>query len=188
MTWFCLPLAHQQICTCLPALESDFHRGHASQIWFLSEAISSNVQFSPLAECAIMATIFGRVLSHKHVSTVEQVYGNAALDFWARHEWLNSILVTRRDSLSFNHPNVSVFADPMLVFAFMAVHATTIYLCEVAVPLGEMEQYRAAVAEYQGKALWAAREIARLSREQDQVGHFKVSYLARLLVGLRSIG
>ncbi|KAL8720572.1 MAG: hypothetical protein Q9225_002591 [Loekoesia sp. 1 TL-2023] len=171
-----LTLSEEVICTCLPSLETDFQNGHAAQIWFLSEAIASSSQFSPLAECAIMATICGRVLSHNHVSAVEQVYGNAALDFWVRHEWLNSILITRRDSLALNHPSVSAFADPMLIFAFMAVHATTIYLCEVAESLKEVEQYRATIIEYQNQALWAAREIARLSKEQEQVGHFKASY------------
>lgn len=123
-----------------------------------------------------MATICGRVLSHNHVATVEQVYGNAALDFWVRHEWLNGILIKQRDTFSLNHPSVSIFADPMLIFAFMAVHATTIYLCKVAEALREVGQYGASVTEYQNQALWAAREIARLSKEQDQAGHFKVSH------------
>lgn len=174
-----LTLSEEVICTCLPSLETDFQNGQIGQTWFLSEAIASGDQFSPLAECAIMATICGRVLSHNHVATVEQVYGNAAMDFWVRHEWLNSILIKQRDTFSLNHPSVSIFADPMLIFAFMAVHATTIYLCKVAEALREVGQYGTSVesptsvTEYQSQALWAAREIARLSKEQDQAGHFK---------------
>ncbi|KAL8907695.1 MAG: hypothetical protein Q9207_001264 [Kuettlingeria erythrocarpa] len=154
------------------ATEERRRNSHAAPMWFLSEAIASSNQFSPLAECAITATICGRVLSHNHVSSAEQIYGNAALDFWLRHEWLHGILVKRRDSLSFNYPSVSAFADPMLIFALMAVHATSIYLCEIAETSRHVEHYEATVVEYQNQALVAAREIARLSREQDQAHVF----------------
>ncbi|KAL8759484.1 MAG: hypothetical protein Q9184_003609 [Pyrenodesmia sp. 2 TL-2023] len=165
-------LTEEVICTGLPSLETDSQNSHAAPMWFLSEAIASSSRFSPLAECAITATICGRVLSHNHVSAVEQIYGNAALDFWVRHEWLHATLAKRRDSLLFNHSSVSAFADPMLLFAFMAVHATTIYLCEIAETSRHVEHYEATVVEYQNQALMAAREIARISKEQEQAHVF----------------
>ncbi|KAI9879284.1 MAG: hypothetical protein M1830_009014 [Pleopsidium flavum] len=173
-----LTLNEEVICTRLPALEADFQSGHPMQVCFLSEAIafSDHSLFSPLAECAILVTIYGRALSHNQVSTVEQVYGNASLDFWLRHEWLDSMLTKRMESFSLNYPTVSIFADPMLLFTFMVVQTTIIYLCKIMEPLGDTEQYKATVIEYQKRALWAAREIARLSKEHGHIGYFKASH------------
>ena len=173
-------MAHQhQICTRLPALETEFQSDQPMQVYFLSEAIASSNPslFSPLAECAILVTIYGRALSHNQVSTVEQVYGNAPLDFWLRHEWLDSMLTKRMKNFSLNYPTVSIFTDPMLLFTFMVGQITSLYLCKIMEALGESEQYKATVAEYQGRALWAAREIARLSKEHGHIGYFKASSL-----------
>ncbi|CAO1604841.1 MAG: hypothetical protein LQ349_000479 [Xanthoria aureola] len=161
-----------QICTCLPSLEIDHQDSHVAPMWFLSEAVTSSLSFSPLAECAITATLCGRVLAHDQVSAVEKMYGNAARDFWVRHEWLQGILKKRRDSLYVNHPRCSAFADPMLIFTSMTLHATTIYLCEIAETSNDVERHTETVIEYQNQALMAAREIARLSKEQDQAHVF----------------
>ena len=168
-----------QICTYLPSLEADFLNGKPTQVFFLSEAIASSeyVSFSPLAECAILVTICGRALSHKQISKVEQLCGNAAQDFWIRHDWLDNMLTKRMESFSLHHPTVSVHADPMLLFAFMVLQSAIIYLCKIMEPLEQDEQFKASRREYQDRALTAARAIARLSKEQGHIGYFKVRFI-----------
>jgi len=167
-----------QICTRLPSPELAFQGGHPIQLCFLSEAIASNdhALFSPLAECAILVTICGRAMSHSQVSKVEKAaYGNASLDFWLRHEWLDGMLNKRLDALTVTYPVVSAVADSMLLFAFMLAQTTVVYLANIIEGLGAGTQYQPAVAEYQKRAMRAATEIARLSKAHEQIGYIKVS-------------
>ena len=166
-----------QICTRLPSAEADFQRGQPTQVCFLSEAITSDntEQFSPLAECVILVTICGRALSHSQVSTIERIYGNEPLDFWQRHEWLDATLTKRTESLSLRYSAASGGGDPMLLFTLMVSQATVIYLCKILESLAwETDEYRDAVIKYQERAIWAGREIARLVRDYEGVGYFKV--------------
>lgn len=149
-------------------------------MFYLSEAIAStdNIYFSPLAECAILVTICSRAQSHKQASKVEQALGTASQDFWVRHDWLHCMLRQRMDSFMLNHPSSSIIEDPTLLFTFMGFQATMIFLCKIMEFLGPLEQFEAARRDYQDRALTAAKEIARCSRELDQIGYFKVSYIS----------
>jgi hypothetical protein len=148
-------------------LESEGQSDHFSKVCFLSEAITlhGHTSFSPLAECAIMLTTYGRALSHSQVSAGEQLYGNASFDFWSRHEWIDTMLTERTQSFSLNHPSVSVADDPMVIFTFMVLQTTIICLCKAIEPFGSLDLHKSVVAEYQMRALGAAREIARFSKD-----------------------
>jgi len=143
---------------------------------FLSEAIASNEHtlFSPLAECAILATICGRAMSHSQVSNVERAYGNASLDFWLRHEWIDGMLSKRLETLASNYPVVSAVADSMLLFAFLLAQTAVIYLADIIESLAPEQRCQPNVNEYQKRAMVAAREIARLSKAHEHIGFFKV--------------
>lgn len=166
----------RQICTRLPSPELAFQGGHPIQVSFLSEAIASNdhTLFSPLAECAILATICGRAMSHAQVSNVERAYGNASLDFWLRHEWLDNMLNKRLETLTSHYPVVSAVADSMLLFAFLVAQTAIIYLADVIESLAPEQRCQPNVIEYQKRAVAAAREIARLSKAHEHIGFFKV--------------
>lgn len=131
--------------------------------------------FSPLADCAILVTLYGRALSHAHVSTVEQALGNETDDFWLRHEWIDSILSQRIDSLSLNYSTSSIYADPMLLLTHMILQTTTLYLYKIMEPLVVHEHYVFRILEYQKRAMAAAQEIARIAKDHAHVGFFKVS-------------
>lgn len=154
----------------------------------LSEAIASCdcTLFSPLAECAILVTLYGRALSHYHVYTVEQFYGNTTQDFWARHEWINQNLKGRIEAFTLNYPTVSVFSDPMLLLTYMVLQTTTLYLYKIMEPLAIDESCVDMVLEYQKHAITAAREIARLTKEHAHIGYFKVRFLEAELFVLLS--
>ena len=84
------------------------------------------------------------------------------------------MLKRRLESFTKYHPSVSVFADPMLLFTFMTLQATIIFLCKIMEQLEQIDQFRSTQVEYRKRALTAAKEIARLSKEQGHSGYFKV--------------
>ncbi|KAK0746899.1 fungal-specific transcription factor domain-containing protein [Schizothecium vesticola] len=179
-----LTLIEEVICTRLPSPELAFQGGHPIQVSFLSEAIASNdhTLFSPLAECAILATICGRAMSHAQVSNVERAYGNASLDFWLRHEWLDSMLNKRLETLSSHYPVVSAVADSMLLFAFLVAQTAVIYLADVIESLAPEQRCQPNVSEYRNRAVAAAREIARLSKAHEHIGFFKAHIFLPLTI------
>lgn len=102
-------------------------------------------------------------------------YGNAFVDFWLRHEWLDDILHKRLNVLAVTYPVVSTVGDSMLLFAFMLAQATVIYLAGIVQRFGAESQYQPTIADYQKRAILAGQEIARLSKVHEQIGYIKVS-------------
>lgn len=170
--------ATRQICTRLPSPELAFQSGHPIPGCFLPEAIESGDHnfLSPLAECAVTVTICGRALSHSNVAGVERAFGNPSLDFWIRHEWVDGILTRTVNSISLNAPVVSAMADPMMFFAIMVAHATTILMCQIAETSAMDDQSRTKVSEYQLRAMQSAQEIARMAKAHEHIGYFKVRH------------
>ena len=124
-----------------------------------------------------MVTLYGRSLSHYHISKVEQIYGNVTENFWPRHEWINNLLTQRLESFPLSYPALSILADPMLLFAFMVMHSSVLCLYKSMEPLAQMEQSKARVFEYQARAIAAARDISHLAKAHTTISYFKVSYL-----------
>ncbi|KAK4142516.1 fungal-specific transcription factor domain-containing protein [Dichotomopilus funicola] len=181
-----LTLAEEVVCTRLPSPELAFQSGHPIPGCFLPEAIASGEHnfLSPLAEAAIVVTVCARPLAHSQAADVERALGNQSLDFWLRHEWLDSMLTRTLDSLSINTPVVSAMADPMVFFAFMIAHATTISLCQIAESTGIDGNCRPTLVEYQNRAMRAAREIARMTKAHEHIGYFKAHIFMPLAVSL----
>ncbi|SPQ24014.1 67ef6a81-3eb4-492e-b855-d8b226126aef [Thermothielavioides terrestris] len=181
-----LTLTEEVVCTRLPSPELAFQSGQPIPGCFLSEAIASGDHnfLSPLAEAVLLVTICGRALSHAQVSSVEQAFGSPSLDFWLRHEWLDSMLMRSLDCLTVNTSVVSAMVDPMLLFAFTMAHATTIFMCQIAQASGMDGHSRAATVEYQHRATRAAREIAGLAKAHERIGFFKAHTFLPLAVFL----
>ncbi|KAK3950548.1 fungal-specific transcription factor domain-containing protein [Pseudoneurospora amorphoporcata] len=190
-----LTLMEEVICTHLPSPELSFQSGQPIQMCFLSEAMASGDHlhglFSPLAESVVLATVCGRTLSHTQVANVERTYNGSTMsaDSWIRHEWLAAMVNKRLDSLVQSYPVVSAAADPMLFFAFMLAHTTTINLCKVVEAggghsQGSNGQWDPAVFEYQKRALRAAREIATLTKAHEHLGYFKAHIFLPVSISL----
>ncbi|KAH8879031.1 hypothetical protein GQ53DRAFT_856499 [Thozetella sp. PMI_491] len=175
-----LPLAlnEEMICTRLPTSEADFERmegGIPQQTYFLSESLSQHAlaSFSPLAETAILITLYGRGLAHSRMSSNERLYGCATQDFWSRHEWIDSLLRQRIDSFALTHPSLTVFVDPGVLLSYMIMQATTLYLYKIMEPLLSNGQFADRVTNYRRRAMAAAREISRLTKEYMHISYFK---------------
>ncbi|KAK3991081.1 pyrimidine pathway regulatory protein 1 [Cladorrhinum sp. PSN332] len=173
----CCPLtfAEETIYTRLPSHEISFQSGQPIPSCFLSEAIASadHTVLPPLAESAILANVCGRALSHARSSRVDRAYSAASVEFWARHNWVESMLTRIVDGLNTNSPVTAVLTDPMILFTLMMAHSTTIYMCQVVESLGMESQYQLTVMEYQARSMNAAREIARHTKAHEHMGYFK---------------
>ncbi|EAQ88533.1 hypothetical protein CHGG_05152 [Chaetomium globosum CBS 148.51] len=171
-----LTLTEEVICTRLPSPELAFQSGHPIPGCFLPEALASGDHnfISPFAGSVMVISICGRALSHGQASGVERAFGTASLDFWLRHEWLDGMLGRTLESLTMNSPVASAMADPMVFFAFMMAHATTIFMCQIAEASGIDSHCRPTVADCQGRATQAAREIARMAKAHEHIGYFKL--------------
>ena len=144
---------------------------------FLSEAMlsSDHSLLSPLAECAILATISGRVLSHSQASNLQCAYGSSTMDFWLRHEWLDAMVSKSLESLSTKYPVISAVGDPMHFFALMLAQVSIITLCQVVEACGtDSQDELSTVCNSQRRAAQAAQDIAVLSRAHEHIGYFKV--------------
>ncbi|KAL3426669.1 transcriptional regulatory protein [Phlyctema vagabunda] len=175
-----LTLNEQVIATRLPAPEEEFQSCEYVQMGFLSEAMTSIDQIgsSSFTESIILATICGRALAHRHQSAIEHVYNEMPpqhLQFWDRHEWLDTMLKTRSEMLLLKYPAVGRNVDCLLLFTKMMVHAIVLYLCKVIESTQfQTEEHKTAIAEFKQRALDAAQEIVTLSKSLSHLSFFKV--------------
>lgn len=181
-----LTLNEDSVFTRLPCPDADIQSGLIRQESFLLEAMSSADprHYSPLAECAILVTIYGRTLSHKQATALGSMYSSTPLDVCARHDWLDGILTRRLNSLEVNYPSTSLTLDPMIVFSYMIAYSAIIYMCGSIETMSRNEQNRALVWQFQERGLWAAQEITRLASEHQHLGCFKAHTFMPLAIYL----
>ena len=85
------------------------------------------------------------------------------------------MLMQRQDSFALNYLGVAVFPDPMLLLSHMVLQTTTIYLYKVIESVMADKESDPRIIEYQKRAISAAQEIARLTKEHVHMSCFKVS-------------
>ncbi|KAK6953535.1 hypothetical protein Daesc_005840 [Daldinia eschscholtzii] len=181
-----MTLSEEVVFTRLPCPDEDFQRGLVPQEPFLAEAMASADMrsYAPLAECVILITICSRALSHKQIYTIESLYSNIPLDFSSRHDWLDSMLTRRLNSLQVNYPTLTVAGTPMIVYSYMVAYSAIIYLCRIMETLAISDQSQSLVWEYQDRGLWAAQEISRMAKEHEYLGYFKAHTFMPLTIYL----
>jgi hypothetical protein len=167
-----------QICTRLPAPDTEFQNGHHQLGPFLSEAITDpdlKVR-SSFNECIILATICGRSLLQSQQYHISKVYGGMALDWTGQHLWLENLLTTRLPVLSHSADAYS----PLMLFASILGQATVIYFCKTmmnsTITFDDEIQATGELFNHQNRALEASTNIICLaSRLRDlpcaKVGH-----------------
>ncbi|KAL5000326.1 hypothetical protein BDV10DRAFT_200099 [Aspergillus recurvatus] len=179
-----LTLNEQEICSRLPCPEAQFQRGQPVVMGFLSEVIASDGQSSyafasAFTECIIVATIWGRSLSHKQRSAVEQVYGNVTPEFWTRHRWLDAILRTRIELLSLHQSSFSEIMDPMLIFVILIANTNVLFLSSIIEGMPPeveqwTEQWPELVKTYRENSRIAAEEILTMTEALVALNRFQV--------------
>ncbi|KAK4644198.1 hypothetical protein QC761_301980 [Podospora bellae-mahoneyi] len=180
-----LTLIEEMICTRLPSSDLAFQGGSPVQERFLEEVFASGDHslLSPLAESAILLTIFGRAVSQCQAQRTQPTYASASLELWMRHEWVKNTLSSSLHSLMVNHPVISA-TEPMLFFSTMMAHAVKIYMCQIVESTSHEESCRPNVVECQNQAMHAAREIARLVKAHEHIPYFKAHIFLPLAIFL----
>ncbi|KAL2813943.1 fungal-specific transcription factor domain-containing protein [Aspergillus cavernicola] len=180
-----LPLAitEQVVSTRLPAPEDQFQHSQPVLTGFLSEEMAGTTpsQVSPFTECVLLATIWGRCLSHKQLSSVESIYGDTSQDIWVRHQWLHSTLMRRIRALSSNYPAASQQIDPMLIFTIMVAQTALIYLNKVieSKPCETTDRHTT-VTSCKAQALVAGQQVIDLTKALAQLSQAKVHPLTAI--------
>jgi hypothetical protein len=138
---------------------------------FLSEAMAQtgSSTLSPFTECIVMATIYGRCMTHRRLYTKESETGTSQLA--SRQGWL-AMAVERRVQMLI--PSPAVDNDPMLLFTRMLAYRATIYLNNTIQQAAWRTVDHQVLAEaYQHTAAQAASEIVRLAKAVPSLGPFK---------------
>lgn len=143
----------------------------------LAEAMASTDMTgkSPFTESIIIATIYGRALSHRHQSIVEPVYSLIPEVFWDHHDLLYTTLKTHYNSLVKQYSTAMQQTDCMLLFTNMMVQTTVLYLGKVMESMTwETANYRAQMLDFKQKTLVAAKEMVNLTKWLPHISYFKV--------------
>lgn len=161
--------------TRLPAPEENFQRSRPVEVGFLSQAVANNDAAptnSPFIELIILATICGRVVSHRQSSSVERVYGDGSHGFWKRHDWLDSLLSARMQVLARDYPSPLDSVDPILLFTEMIAQTMVIFLRDVIQGSpSESNEHVTRSEIYERRAFAAAQEIAVLVKVCSKACH-----------------
>lgn len=145
---------------------------------FLPDILNNvdQITHSTFAECVVLATIYGRCMTHRRLS----FSANEPRIVWTGHKWLASMLERRAQLLLHQSTNTSVLDadDPMLAFSYMLARSAIIYHNNTT----EMKPWRdvkdrMAANTYEARAYQAGTEIADLAKTMPKHCCFKVTTL-----------
>ncbi|KAI0891725.1 fungal-specific transcription factor domain-containing protein [Annulohypoxylon nitens] len=169
-----LTLYEEMICARLPAPETHFQNNVPIQMAFLPDILNNvdQITHSTFAECVVLATIYGRCMTHRRLS----FSANEPRIVWTGHKWLASMLERRAQLLLHQSTNTSVLDadDPMLAFSYMLARSAIIYHSNTT----EMKPWRdvkdrTTANTYEAKAYQAGTEIADLAKTMPKHCCFK---------------
>lgn len=172
-----------QICTRLPAPETNFQNNQPIQTDFLLEEIakSGRSTLSSFAECMVLATLYGRCMAHKRRALTDDFCSNESRGFWIRHEQLATVIEKRTKLLQQNSPPTSTLLgrDPMLAFTHALANSAIIYLSGTTenTPWQTLE-HQFTVLSYRQRAQQAAIDMVRLAKDVPRLSCFKVWILS----------
>jgi len=145
---------------------------------FLPEAManSGRSMLSPFAECIVLATLYGRCMTHRRLALAAALSSNESREFWTRHNWLAAAVEKRTQLLVQSSPATSALVDPMLAFAHMLAHSAVIYLSNMTetTPWQTVEHQLMVIA-YEQRAFQASGELVRLAKAMPRLSCFKAS-------------
>ncbi|KAI1746799.1 fungal-specific transcription factor [Xylaria castorea] len=162
-----MTIDERDIMTNLPASEEAFNLSRPEQTQTLADAMSpaGAAKLSAFGGIVLMATLFGRNLTHLHRPDVDDRDHDMHGEFWKRHRLLDNILL----NTSLNLPNQlklpAGLNNPNIVFTNMNIHTSTICLHQAAIFKADKNILPPTVsAESKVRCITAANEIASIMR------------------------
>lgn len=176
-----MTIDEQDILTNLPASEDAFNKSKPEQTISLTEAMTADgaSQLSPFAGVILMATLFGRNLTHLHRPSPEDRDDDLNGEFWQRHRALDNILLNTSLSMP-NHLRLpaGVFSAN-IVFLNMNIHTSTICLHQAAIFKADKNRMTAQIsAESKRRCIIAADQITNIMK---MISHVDLSMVSSIV-------
>ncbi len=177
------PLANTrpQILTNLPSSEEAFNRGQAEPTKQLSDILSGDglSTLSPFGAVVLLATLFGRNLTHLHRPDKYDNDHDLNGAFWKRHRSLDNILLNTSLSLPAHLRLPAGINDPNTVFVNMNLHTATICLHQAAIFKADKNRLPAQIsAESKRRCIVAADQITNIMK---MISHIDMSLVCRTI-------
>ncbi|KAI1349588.1 fungal-specific transcription factor domain-containing protein [Xylaria sp. FL0043] len=157
----------RDIMTNLPASDEAFNLSRPEQTQTLAEAMSpaGAAKLSAFSGIVLMATLFGRNLTHLHRPDVDDRDHDMNGEFWKRHRHLDNILLNTSLCLPNQLKLPAGLSNPNIVFTNMNIHTSTICLHQAAIFKADKNVLPPTVsAESKVRCITAANEIASIMR------------------------
>lgn len=172
----------KDILSDLPASDEAFELSKPEATTTLPEAMTTAgaSKLSSFAGIVLMASLFGRNLTHLHRPDTDDKDNDLNGQFWKRHRNLDNILLNTSLSMPSHLKLPNGLSNPNIVFTNMNIHTSTICLHQAAIYKAEKNGLPPSIAaESKVRCLTAANEIASVMR---MVSHMDLS-----AVGVASI-
>ncbi|GAP92405.2 putative fungal specific transcription factor [Rosellinia necatrix] len=162
-----MTIDERDIMTNLPASEEAFNLSRPEQTQTLVDAMSpaGAGKLSAFGGIVLMATLFGRNLTHLHRPDVGDRDHDMNGEFWKRHRLLDNILLNTSLCLPNQLKLPAGLNNPNIVFTNMNIHTSTICLHQAAIFKADKNMLPPTVsAESKVRCITAANEIASIMR------------------------
>ncbi|KAI5800097.1 fungal-specific transcription factor domain-containing protein [Geopyxis carbonaria] len=162
-----MTIEERDILTNLPVTDDAFDRGRTSKGMSLKEAMTAEgaAMISPFGGVCLMASMFGRNLTHLHRPDADDKDDSLNGEFWRRHRQMDNILLNIALSLPSHFRLPAGINDSSIVFTNMNIHTSTICLHQAAIFKADKNRMPSTVsAESKIRCITAAAEIASIMR------------------------
>lgn len=175
-----------QVLVRMPAPEANFRNDQPARMEFLHSVLESGVvcdaSSSILAIFVCVASMCGRVTSHRHLGFSTSADEKGMEEFRLRHESLRAELSQSMESFLTNS-SISHNDDPNAVFISIMWYTVDLHLCQTASymdltfgTVGTNENILTARTGYMSQqSATAVREVIKLLDQMSQLNYLKVS-------------
>lgn len=162
-----MAIDERDILTNLPASDEAYLTGRAEPTPALQDVMDGQGTsgLSSFAGVCLLATLFGRNLTHLHRPAEDDNDHDLNGEFWKRHRSLDNILLNTSLSLPSHLRLPYGLSDPNIVFANMNIHTSTICLHQAAIFKADKHKLPAQIsAESKRRCIVAADQITNIMK------------------------
>ncbi|KAJ9653433.1 hypothetical protein H2198_007381 [Neophaeococcomyces mojaviensis] len=162
-----MAIDERDILTNLPASDEAFLTGHAEPTPALPDVMAGEgcSGLSSFAGVCLLATLFGRNLTHLHRPADDDNDHDLNGEFWKRHRALDNILLNTSLSLPAHLRLPYGLSDPNIIFANMNIYTSTICLHQAAIFKADKHRLPAQIsAESKRRCIVAADQITNIMK------------------------
>ncbi|OQO12224.1 hypothetical protein B0A48_02865 [Cryoendolithus antarcticus] len=162
-----MTIEEKDVMTILPVNEDEYQLSKPRKTMTLAEALdpSGAPNLSSFGGVILMATLFGRNLTHLHRPGPDDKDDDLNGDFWKRHRAMENVLLNTALALPDQLRLPYGLSDPNIIFLNMNIHTSAICLHQAAIFKADRNRLPARVsAESKVRCITAAAEIASIMR------------------------